>query len=76
MRVGSVFEISRQGMAENVASMTQAAADIARFGTSPDSDTDLVGDMVSMKVSQRGFEANAKVMMTAEDMEGILLSMM
>ncbi len=75
MRVDSVFNTALRGVNDSVTAVDRAAARIAGTGVGDNIGGDLVADIVDMKLAQRSFEANIKVMMTAEDMEKEILSM-
>ncbi|ACE85275.1 hypothetical protein [Cellvibrio japonicus] len=84
MDVGSVVNQGLIGMQTSQASMLQSAQQIARAGTAQPTpanqpapqasqEQDLVEPLVNLRVQAQVFDANAKVVKTAEETIGTLL---
>ncbi len=73
----NIFSSSVQGMQNNLQKYENHARRISRVGTNDDPASpdgiSLPEEMVGMRLSQRGFEANAVVFRAEDEMMGTLL---
>lgn len=72
MSVNSVLSTGIQGVQTGMNRASQAAGDIARFGTT-EQNGDLVTPIVDLKVSEQQVKASAAVIKAADDMLGTLI---
>lgn len=72
MQVGSIFNTSEAAMSGRIDKMAEIAHKISTFNTieedAAQEKTDLIEEFTDMKMNQRAFEADAKVIQTADDM--------
>ena len=74
MNVNSALNTAFSGLQTSQANIAKNAQDIASLGTNKSSDVNLTESLVDLKVNQRSFEANAKVISTVDDTIGSLLN--
>jgi len=72
MNINSAFSSSLYGLQQARSGIVKNAQDIASVAK-PDSNVNLTESLVDLKINERAFEANAKVLSTVDDTIGTLL---
>ncbi len=73
--VGSIAKVAEQGMNYNLSKIAKNAHKISKYNTGLEDDGDLITPTVENMVSQKHFEANAKMINTSDEMLETILSM-
>ena len=73
--VGGIAKVTEQGMNYNLSVVAKNAHKISKYNTDLEKDADIISPTVKNMVSQKHFEANAKMIKTSDDMLETILSM-
>ena len=73
MNVDSALNSALSGLQSSKAGIVKNAQDIASVGTDKSSNVNLTASLIDLKINERSFEANAKVISTVDDTIGSLL---
>jgi flagellar hook protein FlgE len=73
MNIDSAFTSAVSGLQRSRTNLQQNAQDIASVATPAGKDVNLNESLIDLKINQRFFEANAKVLGTADDTVGTIL---
>lgn len=77
MTITSALGIATNGLLQNARTVHETADRIVRQPVSDAADdTNLIPDIVDLKLAETGFRANASVIRTADEMSGTLLDIL